>query len=130
MGHQKYFFTWESLSGKKYVEMLYDTWIEWFGEGKKSYTGASNIWRALTSSFDILSYWLVWKPGNGEDIRIGVDPLIRSHTYYKIFENLISILKGKGIKFMAQEGTCNMENTCHTRWKNDDLLGLHWVLKE
>jgi hypothetical protein len=72
----------------------------------------------------------VWKPGNGEDIRIGVDPLIRSHTYYKIFENLISILKEKCIKFMAQEGTCNMENTCHTRWKNDDLLGLHCVLKE
>jgi hypothetical protein len=27
MEHQKYFFTWERLSGKKYVEMPYDTQI-------------------------------------------------------------------------------------------------------
>jgi hypothetical protein len=72
----------------------------------------------------------VWKLGNGEDIRIGVDPLIGSHTYYKVFENLISVLKEKDIKFMAQAKTCSMENTYDTRWKNDDLLGLDGVLKE
>ena len=119
---------WHEVIFKKYIKKKYV--IEWFGEGKKNQTSASNIWRALTSSFNILSDWLVQKPGNGEDIRIGVDPLIGSHTYYKVFENLISVLKEKGIKFMAQAKTCNMENTFHTRWKNDDLLGLHWVLKE
>ena len=113
---------------KKYIKKKYV--IEWFREGKKNYTGASNIWRSLTCSFNILSDWLVWKPGNGEDIRIGVDPLIGSHTYYKVFENIIFVLKEKIIKFMAQAKTCNMENTFHTRWKNDDLLGLDGVLKE
>jgi hypothetical protein len=146
MGYQKYFSfgkalatknlwrclmipgLWHEVIIKKYIKKKFVA--EWFREGKKNWNGASNIWRALTSSFDILSDWLVWKPGNGEDIRIGVDPLIGSHTYYKLSENLISVLKEKGINFLAQAGTGSMENTCHTRWKKVELLGLDGALKE
>jgi hypothetical protein len=66
---------------------------EWLREGKKNWNGISNIWRALTSSLSILTYWLVWKPGNGRDIRIGVDPMVGSQTNHKLSRNLISTLK-------------------------------------
>jgi hypothetical protein len=119
---------WHEVIIKKYIKKKIV--IEWFREGKKNWNGASNIWRALTSSLAILTDWLVWKPGNGRDIRIGVDPLIGSHTYYKLSRNLISVLKEKGIEFLAQAGTGSMENTRHTSWKKAELLGLDGELRE
>jgi hypothetical protein len=59
--------------------------------------GMSNCWKALYDSVYIVIDWLAWKPGNGKDIRIGLDPLIGSHYYYKLSENLISLIHSKGI---------------------------------
>jgi hypothetical protein len=67
---------------------------------------------------------LVWKPGNGRDIRIGVDPLVGSHTYFKLSRNLILVLKAQGIEFLAQAGNLDLENTRHSRWKKAEDLGL------
>ena len=72
----------------------------------------------------------MWKPGNGKDIRIGVDPLIGSHTYYKLSMNLIYVPKTQCIEFLAQAGTVNLENTSHTSWKKDAILGLVGEQKE
>jgi hypothetical protein len=72
----------------------------------------------------------VWKPWNGREFRIGVDPLVRSNSYYKLSRNLISTLKEKGIVFLANTGTVDRENTNITRWKRAEFLGLDGAQKE
>jgi hypothetical protein len=93
---------WHEVILKKYLRKK--SVVAWFREGRKSWSGISNIWRALTSSLSIITDWLVWKPGNGRDIRIGVDPMVGSHTYFKLSRNLILALKAQGIEFLAQAG--------------------------
>jgi hypothetical protein len=73
---------------------------------------------------------LVWKPGNGRDIRIGADPMVGSHSYYKLSRNLILTLKAQGIEFLAQAGSSDLEVSNHTSWKKDETLGLEGEQKE
>jgi hypothetical protein len=89
-------------------------------------------WRqkALTSSVNIISNWLVWKPGNGRDIRIGVDPMIRSHHFYKLSKNLILLLKEQGVTCLTYAGSIVQEGSILTNWKNAKILGLEGVQKD
>jgi hypothetical protein len=66
---------WHEVVLKKYLRKK--SVVDWFREGRKNWVGISNIWRALTSSLPIITEWLAWKPGNGKDIKIGVDPYDR-----------------------------------------------------
>jgi hypothetical protein len=77
---------WHEVVVKKYLKKK--SVVEWFREGRKNWMGTSNTWRALITSVPIITDWLAWKPGNGKDIRIGVDPMIGAHTYYKLSRNL------------------------------------------
>jgi len=80
---------WHEVIVNKYLKKKFVA--AWLGQGSKKWTGGSNIWRALTSSLNILNEWLVWKPGDGRDVKIGFDPMVGSH-------NLISI-NSQGILF-------------------------------
>jgi hypothetical protein len=87
---------WHEVILRKYLRKK--SVVEWLREGSRKWSGVSNIWRALTSSLTIITDWLVWKPGNGRDIRIGADPLVGSHTYFQLSRNLIFLLKAQGIR--------------------------------
>jgi ribonuclease HI len=113
---------WHEVILKKYLRKK--SVVAWFREGGKNWNGISNIWRALTSSLSIITDWLIWKPGNGREIRIGVDPMIGSHTYYKLSRNLILALKAQGIEFLAQAGFQGAASTRLPRWKKARDLGL------
>jgi hypothetical protein len=91
---------WHEVILKKYLRKK--SVKDWFREGKKNWPGISNIWRALTSSYNIVADWLAWKPGNGKDIRIGSDPMVGAHRYYRLTKNLIQSLKDQGIEYLAQ----------------------------
>jgi hypothetical protein len=119
---------WHEVILKKYLKKK--TVAEWFREGRKNWSGISNIWRALTSSITIITDWLVWKPGNGRDIRIGADPMVGAHTYFKLSRNLILALKAQGVEYLAQAGIIDMEVTRHTNWKKVETLGLEGEQKE
>ena len=53
------------------------------------------------SSFDVLGDWLVWKLGNGVQIKIGEDPLIGSIDFYQLSLPLLNFLHGKGICYLS-----------------------------
>jgi hypothetical protein len=59
--------------------------------------GMSNCWKSLIDYIPIVTNWLAWNPGNGKEIRLGSDPMIGSHSYYKLSESLVSTLHSKGI---------------------------------
>jgi hypothetical protein len=119
---------WHEVAYKKYLKKKIV--VDWFREGRKNWVGMSNCWRDLTSSLSIITDWLVWKPGNGWDIRIGEDPMIGSQSYYKLSKNLISILQAQGIKFLAQAGSIDIEDPSTLRWKKAETLGLEGGKKE
>jgi len=119
---------WHEVTIKKYLKKKYVK--EWFMQGRNNWTCTSNFWRALTTSLSIITDWLVWKSGNGRDIRIGTDPMVGSYTYYKLSRNLILKLKAQGIKFLAQARTSEVEDTTYTSWKKADSLGMEGEQKE
>jgi len=106
---------WHEVMIKKYIKKK--TVEEWFRQGRFSRSGSSNLWRALAASLSIITYWLVWKPGSGRDIRIGSDPMAGSHTYYKLSKNLILNLKAQWIEFLTQVGTSEVEDINFTSLK-------------
>jgi hypothetical protein len=113
---------WHEVIMKKYLRKKSVT--GWFREERKSWSGISNIWRALTSTTPIITDWLAWKPGDGKDIRIGTDLIVGAHSYYKLSRNLIHTVKLLGIKFLAQVRNLDMDELRHTSWKNYESLGL------
>jgi hypothetical protein len=119
---------WHEVIMKKYLKRK--TIEKWFRQGRKNWNGTSNFWRALTSSVNIISDWLVWKPGSGRDIRIGVDPMVGSHSFYKLSENLLLLLKEQGITCLAHAGTFTQEGNNFTRWKKAESLGLEGAQKD
>jgi len=100
---------------QKYLKKI--TVEKWFRWGRKNWNGSSNFWRALTSSVNIITDWLVWKPGSGGDIRIGFDLMVGSHSFYKLSENLKLLLKEKGITCLAHARIDVQVGNMSTRWK-------------
>jgi hypothetical protein len=48
-------------------------------------------------SLPVISDWLAWKIGNGKAVRLGVDPMVGCHNFYKLSTNLILALKEQGV---------------------------------
>jgi ribonuclease HI len=119
---------WHEVILQKYLKRK--TVESWFRQGRKKWNGISNFWRALTSSMNIISDWLVWKPGSGRDIRIGADPMVGTHSFYKLSEDLCILLKEQGITCLAHAGSNTQEGLNPTRWKTVDTLGLEGALKD
>jgi len=119
---------WHEVIHKKYLKKK--SVIDWFREGRKNLKGIPNYWRALTSSLPIITDWLAWKPGNGWDIKIGVDPIIGAQSFYKLSKNLISTLHSNGIKLLAQVGFAANDDQNIPRWKSVEILGLAEEHKE
>lgn len=119
---------WHEVILKKYLRKKIVA--KWFREGRKNLTGISNIWRVLTSSITIITDCLVCKPSNGRDIKIGADPMVGAHTYFKLSRNLILSLKAEGVEYFSQAGIIDMEDTSHKNWKKVETLGLEGEKKE
>jgi hypothetical protein len=112
---------WHEVIIKKYLQKK--TVEEWFRLEKISSTGSSNFWRALTLSLPVISDWLAWKIGNGKTVRLGVDPIVGCHNFYKLSTNLTLALKEQGITYLAQAGEGFVEDTAHNSWKQAEISG-------
>jgi hypothetical protein len=78
----------------------------------------------------IITSWIVGKHGNGWDIQIGLDPLIGSQSFYKLFENLVDTLHSKGIKFLAQVASLDTGVLNGFNWKNAEIFDLFGEQKD
>jgi hypothetical protein len=94
------FSLWHNVVQNKYLKQKYV--VEWLREGRKNLKQVSNCWKDLTSSMQIITNRISWNRNNGWEICIGVDPLVGSQSYYKLFSDLVSVVHSKGIVFLAQ----------------------------
>jgi hypothetical protein len=62
----------------------------------------SPFWKGLVSSIPVILHWLVWKPGDGTEIRIGGDKILGLGDRSLLSSELRSLLRQQNIKFLAQ----------------------------
>ena len=58
-------------------------------------------WKEFVEAFPLVGNWVAWKVGDGGRIRIGQDPWVGSGDNYRLPDNLVSLLKDKGITLLA-----------------------------
>jgi len=85
---------WHEVIMKKYLKK--NTVGKWFGHGRKNWNRTSNFWRALTSLVNIIS---------GEILELVLILWLISHSFYKLTENILLMLKDQGIISLAHAGT-------------------------
>jgi hypothetical protein len=62
---------------------------EWIRNPVKKHKNGSLIWKATISAFPNIGCWLVWKVGNGHNVRVGEDPWVGCGEGYKLPENVL-----------------------------------------
>lgn len=81
-------------------------------------------WKALVQCFPLVGRWLVWKVGNGEQVRIGVDPWVGYKNKFRFPYWLIEMLQDRGICTLNQAVNQVNTNIWQQGWKKVDSLGL------
>ena len=87
----------------------------------------SNIWRALLKALPILKQWLVWRPGNGWNIRVGRDPILGLNGSFRLSAPLLDKLLGNRIYFLAQ-AALHTTDEGFTGWVDAQFLNLNGAL--
>ena len=63
---------WVRIAYQKYIHPM--NILEWIRSPAKRKKNISICWKAVLWDFDIIGDFLVWRIGNGNDVRIGLDP--------------------------------------------------------
>lgn len=71
---------WSDVLKTKYLKQ--ENVYEWIRNENKRSKGNSNSWNYLLNSFLVVKDWLAWKPMNGHNIRIGLDPMFGATSFY------------------------------------------------
>lgn len=77
-----------------------------------------------------MNEWIVWKLGNGYQIRVGEDPLIGSTSFHKLSNALVNFTHDKGIFYLTQTSRINGNDNLSLAWKYDIYLGLLGQMQE
>ena len=76
--------------------------VSWLREKKISTRGVSAIWRGFIQTIPWMGSYLAWQVGNGNDILVGIDPVIGSTNSFLFPDGLRSYLEDLEIKTLAQ----------------------------
>lgn len=113
---------WGEVIKTKYLKLR--PIIEWIRGWNKVKEGISNIWSSMLQSFHVLSDWHALKPRNGQQIKVGEDPLVGSDSFYKLSDKLVNILHEKGSCYLAQVSRMISFNNLVQKWKSTIDLGI------
>jgi len=91
---------WQKVVVQKYIAPAsVESWIR---NPVKNKQGISVVWKAVINSFSVISNKLAWKIGNGEKIRIGVDPWQGRSSHHLMAPRIIEALEDRGITTLGQ----------------------------
>ena len=98
---------WFKIISVKYLKK--DNVISWIREKAFTVSGASVIWKGFISTITWLGKGLIWMAGNGENIKVGVDPISGMGSCYVLPLDLRIYLEDYGITTLAQARNCTKE---------------------
>jgi hypothetical protein len=113
---------WHRIIADKYLGSLsLDRWIR---KPTFNLRKVSPFWKGLVSSIPVILHWLVWKPGDGVEVQIGVDKILGMGDRSLLSPDLRSLLGQKNIFLLAQ---VHLQSGCRSlpnRWLNSEYLNL------
>jgi len=113
---------WQKVVVEKYIAP--DSLEAWIRKLDKNSKGISVVWKAVLKSFSIIGNNLAWKIGNGEKVRIGVDPWQGSSSHHLLSPRALEALEGRGIFMISQLADEQSTTLWAQGWKTARSLGL------
>ena len=77
---------WHQVLISKYMKSI--TVIDWLRYKRFSMHCVSTIWRGFLQTLPWMGNHLAWQVGDGENILLGVNPIVGAHTSYSIPEDM------------------------------------------
>ena len=109
---------WHQVLSNKYLKHL--TVVAWL-RGKRFCTrGVSTIWRGFLQTLPWLGSHLAWQVGNGNDILIGIDPVIGVPPSLTLPVELRSFLEDLDINILSQARNTLLDSQ-HYYYTSEDL---------
>ena len=96
---------------------------EWIRSKKFSSRNASLMWRGFLQALPWMGIYLAWQVGSGENILLGIDPIVGSHTLFILPEELRSYLEDLNICTLSQAHNSLSNEKCYWFTAEDLDLG-------
>ena len=97
--------------------------LDWIRDKDKKKSGISICWKSVLWSFNLIGDFLVWKVGNGADVRIGLDPWVGCKWRHSLPSHLTDILHSAGLFFLKDIGSSSVSHLMEQGWLNVEALG-------
>ena len=105
-----------------------NTVLSWIRSKDFSAIGVSAIWKGFISSISWLGCGLIWMVGDGESIRVGLDPITGMGTSFTLPQDLRDYLEDYGIISLAHAINYFVEAKTYWLTASDLDLGGEWHL--
>ena len=102
--------------------------IDWLRYKRFNSHCASPMWRVFLQTLPWMGNHLAWQVGDGENILLGVDPIVGSHSSFSVPEDLRSYLMDLNIGTLSQ--THNSLSNSQSYWYTAEDLDLGGSYKQ
>ena len=86
------------------------------------------IWKGFIHTLSWFGSGLTWQVGNGEEIRVGSDPIVGIDSLYILPQDLRDYLEDYGIITLAQARNCSPEAKSYWFTAEELDMGGDWSL--
>jgi len=97
---------------------------EWMRRTDKKTKNALVVWKATMESFSIVEDGLSWHVGNGEKLRIGIDPWVGCNEGFILSREIMDSLHTQGFEFLNRIAREDLSTNWHQGWKTWEDLQL------
>lgn len=117
---------WFKVLSVKYLKKL--SVVSWIRNKAFSVRGVSVIWKGFIHTLSWLGRGLTWHVGNGETIRVGLDPIVGMGSPYSLRNDLREYLEEYGILTLDQARNYSPDARYYRLSAEDLDLGGDWKL--
>ena len=97
--------------------------LEWIRSPVKKKKNISIVWKAVLWDFDIIGNHLVWNIGNGNVVRIGIDPWLGCKWRHTLPPSMIETLHLAGFHFLSDIGSHGLNLVMPQLWFSAESIG-------
>jgi len=113
---------WTTIVKRKYIKSI--PIDEWMCKTDKNTLNASTIWKATMNSFNIVEDALAWRVGNGEKLRIEIDPWVGCNEDFTLSREVMDSFRIQGVQFLNQFARKDLSTNWYQGWKTMEDLQL------